>query len=88
MSFSIITLPAWLAPVMVNGDETGCDNPEDAAMIDHLMAYLDREGLGHCVAVSDSPEFYNRAPVDAWFATGCRLGGDFLEFTFEERGKE
>lgn len=80
-----LTLPAWLAPVLVNGDETGCDNPEDAATIDHLTAYLDREGLGLCVNYTDIPEYFHRAPIDAWHATGTRQGGDFLDFTFENR---
>lgn len=49
----VYTLPAFWACALINGDESGFSDEESEA----LQAWIDRENVGACVAVGESPFF-------------------------------
>lgn len=66
------TLPAYWAPALINGDETGMEEDD----IKDLEDWLERVNPGPCVGCGP----------DSWYSwendSGNRLGGDVMEFYF------
>jgi hypothetical protein len=72
-SHVILTLPAYYASYLINGDASGLTDDEQIA-VDKFILESD---VGWCVGCSD----------DSWFAGSNdmdNLGGDVMEFYFEE----
>ena len=68
----IVTLPAFLAPALINGDTSGIDTPEDMALLEKAYAFV---APG---SVVDCGESYF-----AWWndLTNGKLGYDVCEYT-------
>lgn len=50
-----VTLPAFLAPALINGDVSGIeDSPEDMALLDKALAYV---APGHIVSCGEESFF-------------------------------
>ena len=67
------TLPAHWASALINGDESGFSDEESEA----LEAWLNHEGVGACVDVSQE-SFFSAFHDARFYVLAC----DCLEFTF------
>lgn len=84
-----LTLPAWMASPLINGDYSSLDEStiggrEDQEKIDKLEKWLEEQKLGGALSCSEESHFLNSPPFDARHAYGETLGGDYLDFTFPE----
>lgn len=79
--------PSWLAPALINGDESGIDNPEDARALRWLLAWI-RWSYGPRASVVDCDDEGFR--WDCWpliraprrlVIPSMRLGGDAARYT-------
>ena len=77
MNTITFTLPAYWAPSLINGDETGLDDDESAAVTE-FCEWLNSKGINACaIDCTEEPEFCHTHDATEW--TGA---GDCLEFTF------
>ena len=67
------TLPAFWACPLINSDESGLSEEESEA----LEAWLNHEGVGACVGVSEEA-FFSNFHEARFYVLAC----DCLEFTF------
>ncbi len=79
MQIETYTLPSSWASALINGDETGL-NDHDQAALDSFTADMVSEH-GKCWAVDCSEESWFAGYHDAWHV--MPLAGDVLEFTFD-----
>lgn len=74
MKTATYTLPAHWACTLINGDSSGNEPEDDAAIKQWLESHS--EELGPCLTCSDEPEFRH------WHDAPGVLACDCLEFTF------
>lgn len=75
MKTTTYTLPAHWACALINGDESGMEEEEIAAMNDWLRNFKP----GACIDCTGEPEFCHSHDAD-----GYELSGDCLTYTFYE----
>lgn len=75
MKFSTYKLPAFWAPYLINGDESGYQESEVKTIND----WLDENGLSNCVDVQGEPDFCTYHDAHH-FVLACNC----LEYTFQE----
>lgn len=73
-----LTLPAYWAPALINGDETGLDDDESAALAE-FCEWLNSQGINAgAIDCTEEPEFCRtHDAIEIWAPAG-----DCLEFTF------
>jgi hypothetical protein len=77
MRTEILTLPAHWASALINGDFSGLDDSE-AAALDAWQTAATAEGYGECLGVSEESAFYKYHDARA-FVLAC----DCSDFTFK-----
>jgi hypothetical protein len=80
-----VTLPAYWAPALINGDFSGLeDDPVEAARCRAIIREYEAEGWGF-VGCEDEPRFtWN---YDLYDPGATSRGGDVLEYTISRQAK-
>jgi hypothetical protein len=77
MNTITFTLPDYWAPALINGDETGLDDDESAALTE-FCEWLNSQGINACaIDCTEESEFRHTHDATEWvLACNC------LDFTF------
>lgn len=76
MQTTTYTLPDFWASALINDDATGLSDAEHEQLNEWLLDYKP----GHCIAVSDDPEFCHRHDATDAGVLAC----DCLTYTFQQ----
>jgi len=66
-----LDLPSFFAGYLINGDSSGLNEQE----IQEIDSFLEKEGVGHCMSMSDETWF-------SWRNDMNTVGNDVATFTF------